>query len=300
MKIDCLYGSHGNELFGQHVYEQATQEGMHSNIRMRAGHPEALMAGVRSFSLSEIMSCYQYPRADRISREHLQAARNLAWLGRNRGSEEALVYDIHDTTVSRIRYASFGSIALQAAIAGAYFLGHDRAFIEDCSFYNTVPNGVALEETITTQKPEEYDRKAACLLERLEVLARMDAEDLRHIYPIAIQNMQIYRSHDIPATAPDGNLANYIPELEEMGDHAPFSELSLSPKLREALQLPARMPLYANIWQYNNMSPEVPRLGSYIDADGDKQHRRSFFGAVLIPQPAPVVMGKWALSAPLR
>ncbi len=294
LNIDVLCASHPDELFGSVAHNRIQAEPA-PGIRSHIVHPDALAAGgARFLGTSEIMG--HYPGDLLGDPEDVAAATTMTWLGEHAGSNEALVYDVHNSA-SGAHFQEVGAYAMKASIAGAYMFGFDTCIVRPDSFYDTVPNAVALEFSISNQDANGQSDAAEQLYKKLVALSTIDIADLTAAYETIAPNLRFLTKHSVCITQPPGQPNEQrllVPDSETL-DHLeaiPFqpgiAELQLPEGLRTAIGINDEGALYQSGWQYYNQSPTLPDQGSYND-----QPRRLVIGDIYRRTEQPIVVGDW-------
>ena len=223
--------------------------------------------------------------------EEIEAYYAMQWLGERAGSEEVLVYDIHDNSVPGNMYVAVGQRALQATLVGAYQLGFDKCLVDSTPFFEAVPNSALLELSVSAF-PQDYHEAIDKLIERLDELATHGTLDgLQEQYADASSKLRFYSRTAIPTIGEDGQPADYMSDLERIHVPEAFTPLDLSDELRGALGIAGTHEIVSSSWGHSNMSRQMPWLGKTQAG----VTRREYFGAYLIPISAPSPDGKWVV-----
>jgi len=293
-QLYVLGGSHGNEELGKATVVAVHGQGW-PNVHTRIADPEAAAEGERACGSKQIMG--EYPGSLKSDNpDAVAAAANLAWLGNAQGSPAAQVLDIHNNYTPGLDYAGVGPRALKANIVAAYLLGYNRITVSPGPFYATVPNGMAIEQSLQPRRPEYAEEQAARLCRGIGQLASMRTTELTARYQDIAPQMEWYFTFEIPTTDPAGELATYIPRLERTLLAQPFAPVDVSADTRRALGIPGADQLYGLSWNHDNMSKLLPELGQSAAAH-ETGARREFFGGVALKLPPPTAAGEWVQFA---
>lgn len=290
--VDVLCASHGNEWLGLLVHEQFTNNPV-PMLRSRIAHPEAAEWARRYLGQTQIMD--HYPGSLTGDPEDRAAARNMAWLGDSVGSEEVVIYDIHNNNHPGVHFMDIGSRALKAGIVGAYDMGFTMCSVRPDSFHDSVANAVALEIPVTT--PAEYQLAARQLHRGLGRAARAGTEQLEQRYAAVSPRITFLRKYSIAvSTLTDAGQVrvtsdpHLIRRLESIEPGPPFSEFTLDKGILDELDIPSDRRLFMEGWGYQNMSPDLPDRGLY-----QGRPRKIIIGDFYTEADPPIEEGAWVL-----
>lgn len=270
--IAVLIGTHGNEMEIGGRLAKKLEIASIQGVRYRIAHPDAVKAKVRYLGRTpdagELMG--RYPGRLTGDPEERAAKENLKWLEE---VEPIVVFDIHETTTP-VAYFATGKKTSLAAIASAKALGYTSCIVEGDTFYQSVPNGVAVENSLADNEP---DATAETLYDGLKTLASTNLEQLA--FNPTVSGLVFYQKFTIPTLDSDGNLTLGLKELEEIDTNPRFSPLDITEKQRELLKIPAEANVVYGTWGHDNMSRQDPKLFGLID---NRVPRREYFGSFLI------------------
>jgi hypothetical protein len=291
VNIDVIGGTHGNELVGTAIaflLEHGPPGYRIPTVRSCLADTEAAKQGVRFLGARGIDEYYPgIPEGTQVERE---AYETLRWLGASAGSEQVLVYDVHDNIVPNNTFCTIGRRALQAGLVGGSRLVHTNRFLlAPTSFAKSVPNAVTLELQAVTL--DEHIDVIDRFFEELDTLATdTTIDELQQEYIDIADTFKFYSKHTISTKGHDGQIADYMPELEQIPSPGAFMPVDLPPILRKQLDISDKADeILAGTWGHDNMSKLNARLG--CTADGTP--RREYFGCFMVPIDPPVKDGPW-------
>ncbi len=247
----------------------------------RTVHPKAEKLKVRYIGTSE-MTALHYPGDPEGDPEDQAAHATMQWLGSDAGSDEVVVWDVHNNDMPGLDVFYVGRRALAAAIAGAYRLGNDRCILEPSSFTEAVQNAGSLELSLSS--PRKYPQAARRLWRGFQEISELTSEELTGYYQEIAPKLRFYGKYAVPTLGQDGRLAEYLPELEAIELPRAFLPLDgVSRTTLDALGIRGSGKLYTGVWGHRNESKDLPGGGG----------RKVYFGSILQEIDGPTAEGGW-------
>jgi hypothetical protein len=295
IEVEYLAATHANELSSLFTYMLLTndprshlffeevspkQETAIPGINSFIAHPTALLAGrgiLRYQGRSQIQDHYEIQ--DPLDEEDQAANYVLSWLGDADANPNSVVLDGHNNTMPNLNFVRIGSLASKRSIAAAHIVtGSTNFVVRDDSFSDRIWTGAILEES-TAGGLSDHIATAKKHYAGLYRLASESPGSLDDYYAGIIGELKFYRNIELPTFDQDGEIADYIPELESIDSESAFNPIDLSLKQRDRLQI-GDADIMTGSWGYNNMSPKT-----------DTSKRRLYFGNLFCKIAPPVPDG---------
>lgn len=276
-KYAVLLGSHGNEMEVGRKLQKKIDTNPISNVTYRIAHPEAVTAGVRylgeTAESEELMR--RYPGDPSGDPEQRAAYENLVWIEK---IKPVVVFDIHETTPTG-SYFALGETSSLAAISGGKLFSN-RCIIEDSPFYQSVPHGVAIENSLADTDPDILSER---IYSRLNQVSSVNLQQIPFDQTMA--GLTFYQKFEIRSIGQEGTLKPEIPELESIPNNPRFSPIILTDRQKELLVVPRDAKVVYGTWGHDNMSTQMPQTLGYT-ASGIP--RREYFGSFYIQIAPPL------------